>query len=286
MTIFAWQLDVPPKVPAVASSKDIPRRLAARPISRMFEHLYQPKGEAASAPPRSVARAIVDQFNRYFYSSPEVIWKNTRWRGVPVSKAPTDLWVYQEILFEVRPNWIIETGTWHGGSAYYLADICELLGTGRVISVDVAAQPDLPEHPRVKYLSGSSVDPEVVDQVKRFVDGGVVMVVLDSDHSFAHVRAEMAAYSPLVTPCSYLIVEDTICNGNPALPGYGPGPMEAVADFLKTTDEFSVDHDKERFLLTFNRRGYLRRESLLANSEATANAGRIDSAPARSGSRL
>ena len=250
----------------MVSAKDIPRWLAARPISRAFERLYQPKGEAASAPPRTVAKAIVNQFNRYYYSSPEVIWKNTHWRGVLVSKAPTDLWMYQEIVSNLRPKWIIETGTWHGGSAYYLADICELIGTGQVISIDLAAQPGLPEHPRVEYISGSSLDPDVVDKVNSTVDGGPVIVILDSDHSFDHVRAEIAAYSPLVTPGSYLIVEDTICNGNPALPKYGPGPMEAVNDFLKTTDEFSVDHEKERFLLTFNSKGYLRRKGMPSNS--------------------
>jgi cephalosporin hydroxylase len=85
------------------------------------------------------------------------------------------------------------------------------------------------------------------------------MVVLDSDHSHAHVAAEIAAYSSLVTPGCYLVVEDTNVNGNPVLPEWGPGPMEAVDEFLDDTQLFARDPAREKFMMTFNPGGYLRR---------------------------
>ena len=85
------------------------------------------------------------------------------------------------------------------------------------------------------------------------------MVVLDSDHSREHVLRELELYAPLVTPGCYLVVEDTNVNGHPVSPGFGPGPMEAVGDYLRTTDDFEVDRGREKFMLTFNPSGYLRR---------------------------
>jgi cephalosporin hydroxylase len=230
-------------------------------VAYAFERIYQPEVERSPLPSPIVRRSIVDQFNRLYYHSPEIPWRNTFYRGVPVAKAPTDLWAYQEIISETRPAWIVETGTQYGGSAYYIADLCELLGHGRVVSVDIAAKPGLPDHPRVTYLAGSSTEPAIVEQVRAMVVGGPVMVILDSDHSYSHVRAELDLYAPLVSDDSYLIVEDTNVNGHPVLPTHGPGPTEAVEEFLTANQEFEVDPSRERFLLTFNPRGYLRRRS-------------------------
>ena len=88
------------------------------------------------------------------------------------------------------------------------------------------------------------------------------MVILDSDHSRDHVLAELRAYAPMVTTAQYLIVEDTNVNGNPVLPEFGPGPMEALDAFLAENDDFEPDDEREKFLLTFNPRGYLRRVSV------------------------
>jgi cephalosporin hydroxylase len=154
----------------------------------------------------------------------------------------------------------VETGTAHGGSALYLATLCETVGTGEVVSVDIGPWPDRPAHPRLTYLTASSTDPAVVARVaERATGAGTVLVVLDSDHRRDHVLAELRAYAPLVTPGSYLVVEDTNINGHPVYEAFGPGPMEAVQDFLKERDDFEADRSREKFLLTFNPGGWLRR---------------------------
>ena len=203
----------------------------------------------------------VDEFHRLYYDEAERAgtWKNTFWRGVPAHKCPLDLWVYQEIIHEVRPDFIVETGTYQGGSALYLASVCDVEKHGRVISIDIEPQPGLPEHDRITYLVGSSTSEEVVEKVRGEVGGGSVMVVLDSDHSADHVGNELRAYSPIVAVGSYLVVEDTNLNGNPILPGWGPGPREAVEEFLRDHDEYLVDESREKFFMTFNPGGYLKR---------------------------
>ena len=97
-------------------------------------------------------------------------------------------------------------------------------------------------------------------RAREFVgDRAPVIVILDSDHSYAHVLEELRLYAPLVTSGSYLVVEDTNVNGHPVDPDHGPGPMEAVLDFLRESDEFAVDESREKFLLTFNPHGFLRK---------------------------
>jgi cephalosporin hydroxylase len=206
---------------------------------------------------RPVADPVIDQFHRRYYDAEADTWKNTKWMGVGTQKCPLDLWIFQEILREIRPGLIIETGTFSGGSALYLAHICDLLGTGRIVSIDLDPQSDLPSHERITYLRGSSIDPQIVDAVPK--DPKPVMVILDSDHSAPHVLSELRLYSPFVSIGSYLIVEDTNINGHPALDDFGPGPMEALEEFLAENDNFVVDTAREKFMLTFNPSGYLRR---------------------------
>ena len=199
----------------------------------------------------------VAEFHRHYYNS--FVWTDTSWLGVPTQKCPLDLWIYQELLFELRPGLIIETGTAAGGSALFLASICDLLGCGRIVTVDIAG-PYGPKHSRIRYLTGSSVDPLIVENCRVMAVGEArVMVILDSDHAADHVLAELRSYAPLVTPESYLIVEDTNVNGHPVLSEYGPGPAEAVAAFLSETDDFEADGSREKFWMTFNPGGYLRR---------------------------
>lgn len=191
---------------------------------------------------------------------PSETWQDTRWMGVPTAKCPLDLWIYQEILAETRPQLVVETGTYRGGSALFLAQMCDLLGQGSVLTIDLEAQPDLPRHPRIRYLQGSSVADAVVEEVSRAArDAGTCLVILDSDHSRQHVARELSCYAPLVSPSSYLIVEDTNVNGHPVRPDFGPGPAEAVAEFLASNPGFSRDRRREKLLLTFNPGGYLRR---------------------------
>ena len=215
--------------------------------------------------PRQALRALTERpvvraFHRLFYDSGTQTWSNTRWLGVAAQKCPFDLWVYQELLHELRPAVIVECGTADGGSALYLASICDLLGEGEIVTVDIRDLPGRPQHDRITYLSGSSIEPGIVQAIQQRVEGrSPVLVILDSNHERDHVLAEMRLYGPLVTSGSYLVVEDSNINGHPVLPDFGPGPLEAIEAFLAETDEFTVDESREKYFLTFNPRGYLRR---------------------------
>lgn len=190
----------------------------------------------------------------------ERIWQKTNWLGVPALKLPTDLWIYQEILYDVKPDIVIETGTMYGGSALFLASICDIINKGSIVSIDINRKDNFPEHERIKYITGSSIDEEIANQVKDMIKpNDKVLVILDSEHNKNHVLEEMDLYHKLVTKNSYLIVEDTAINGHPIEPTFGEGPMEAVKEFLKTHNEFKIDKDKEKFLLTWNPNGYLKK---------------------------
>lgn len=207
-----------------------------------------------------VERAIARQFHRLYYYSSERTFSDTHWMGVSVKKCPFDLWVYQELLSEVRPDVLVETGTRYGGSARYFASLFDLLGTGRVITVDIDPEASRTPHDRITYLEGSSTADDVVAQIKGAIGPGErVLAILDSDHSYAHVRDELAIYGELVSPGSYLVVEDSNINGHPVYPEFGPGPMEAIDEFLANGAPFDVDPTREKFFVTFNPRGFLRK---------------------------
>lgn len=218
--------------------------------------LYRPRTNS----PRAEQR-IVSEFHQLYFYGKEKTWKNnTFWLNVPVAKCPLDLWVYQEIISETKPDVIIETGTAYGGSALFLASICDLANRGRVITIDVEEQPDRPEHERILYLCGSSISEEIVSGIESVIKSeDRVMVILDSDHRAEHVRQELDVYSGLVSRDCYLIVEDTNVNGHPVMPLYGAGPMEAVEQFIETRKDFVIDREREKFFMTFNPKGYLRR---------------------------
>ena len=209
---------------------------------------------------RKIREIVSEQFNSIYYNS--LVWANgeTRWLGTPVQKSPTDLWIYQEMIFEEKPDLIIETGTASGGSASFFASLFDLIGKGEIITVDVEDLKGRPRNNRITYLHGSSTSKEIVEQIRRFaINKEKVMVILDSDHRKIHVLNELKIYWEFVTKKSYLVVEDTNINGHPVLPDFGGGPMEAVEDFLKENKSFVVDRSKEKFYLTFNPKGYLRR---------------------------
>jgi cephalosporin hydroxylase len=131
---------------------------------------------------------------------------------------------------------------------------------GEVITIDILENDSRPRHPRIRYVTASSTDQS---RIRPLLDarppGETRLVVLDSDHSKAHVAGELALYAPYVSVGSYLIVEDTNVNGRPVLPDFGPGPAEAVADFLAASRAFVADTAREKSLLTFNPGGYLKR---------------------------
>jgi cephalosporin hydroxylase len=206
------------------------------------------------------AASIVDRFHALYYDRRVQTWGETYWLGHHALKCPLDLWVYQEILHEVRPDLIIETGTYRGGSTLFLASMCDLLGRGEVVTVDAAQQKGRPRHRRITYLTGSSTSEAILGHVRRRARRKKrVLVILDSGHGKEQVLAEMRAYAPLVTAGSYLIVEDTNLNGHPVESDHGPGPAEAVAAFLAENSAFERDESREKFLLTFNPGGFLKK---------------------------
>ena len=206
-----------------------------------------------------VSRFITRHFHRVFFYSRET-WQQTFWLGTPLLKCPLDLWIYQEIIHEVRPDIIIESGTYCGGSALFCACICDLIGHGRVVTIDPCEYGPRPTHERITYLRGSSVSEETLRIVHQLVENDMrVMVILDSDHAAPHFLSELKAYSDFVSAGSYLIVEDTSVNGHPVMPQRGPGPMEAVQEFLRENGTFVPDRSREKYKVTFNPSGYLKK---------------------------
>jgi cephalosporin hydroxylase len=188
------------------------------------------------------------------------------WRGWPLVKCPLDLWVYQEIIDQTRPTLIIETGTFQGGSALYLADMLEIVGGGDVISIDINQGTDLPKDDRIEFIEGlSSIDKRVLEHVKERASGRKTMVILDSDHSEEHVLKELNAYAPLVSIGAYLIIEDTNRDAYRALYQQGflhddmCGPAEALKKWQPTNKGFTVDKRRERILFSQNPGGYLKK---------------------------
>jgi cephalosporin hydroxylase len=215
-----------------------------------------------------LTRQWFDLATRYEYSY------HFTWLGRPIIQYPQDIVAIQEIIWETRPDLIIETGIARGGSLILSASILELLGgDGLVVGVDIDIRTPnreaIESHPlarRIRMLEGSSVDPTVAAEVAALAAGrGRIMVMLDSNHTHEHVAQELSLYSPLVTPGCYLVVFDTVIERMPtdAFPdrpwGRGDNPASAVAEFLETTDRFVVDdHIDGRLLISVAPGGYLR----------------------------
>ena len=203
---------------------------------------------------------VIDAYHIWYQEHNNDTYNNTRWLGVETQQCPLDMFIYQEMLYEVQPDVMVEAGTYMGGSSFYFASIFDLLQKGRVLTIDIEDLPNKPKHPRVQFFLGSSTADSTVARIKDAIrPGEKVMVILDSDHHMPHVLSEMKLYSPMVSLGSYLIVQDTHFNGHPIVPKYGPGPMEAVEDFLKTNHDFEVDRSREKFGMTFNPGGFLKR---------------------------
>jgi len=204
--------------------------------------------------------------------------KNFTWMGRPILQYPSDMFVMQELIWEVKPETIIETGTAFGGTAIFYASVMSSL-TGFVITIDKEIRKHnrtaIEEHPiqydqdgytwAVHIIEGDSVDPETIREVKELIRYPV-MVVLDSDHTHDHVLQELKLYSPLVSVGSYIVVFDTaieiFMKKKPKDRPWGPGnnPMTAVQEFMKGNDEFIVDTEVEaRAGITGAPGGWLRR---------------------------
>lgn len=205
---------------------------------------------------------IINLFHQLYYNTSTYTWNDTKWRGIRLAKCPLDLWQYQEIIVETKPDIIIETGTWCGGSALFLRDMLTLAHRGMwgtVFTIDKQPAVEL-GIPGVVQLVDDSVSPNVVSTVKGYISEHTkVMVILDSDHSKKHVLRELETWAQFVTEGCYLIVEDTNVNGHPVRIEHGSGPWEALEEWLPKHFEFKHDGYRERFMMTFNPYGYYKR---------------------------
>lgn len=207
-------------------------------------------------------KEIIDDFHKLYYNTGKHELNN--WLGVQVLKNPMDLMIIQEMIYELKPDVIVETGTYKGGSAYYMATLLDLIGKGKIITIDnqISYKGNYPKHKRITFLTSNSTEPNVLKQVKKQIKkNDVVLVLLDSAHTYKHVLKELEMYSPLVSKNSYLICEDTNIDGNPVTTytRHDGGPMRAVKTFLKINNSFEIDKTKEKLLLTYFPNGFLKR---------------------------
>ena len=213
-----------------------------------------------------LANADREKLQRLFHDFD--VWRSMWFQGVEIIKNPLDLWMVQQIIYEIQPDFVIETGTFRGGSALFWAHTLHGMGLedSRVLTVDLYHHLDqAPRNPLwdqyVRFYLGSSTDPKIVEQVADLVHGKKTLIFLDSDHRMHHVLRELELYAPLVSPGSYIVVEDTHIDALNTQPAVGPGPMAAVEEFLRSEAgaEFERDISREAFVLTFNPGGWLRR---------------------------
>ena len=206
---------------------------------------------------------IIREFNKIYYASER--HRETYWVGISSYQNPCDNWVMQEIIAEVKPDFIIESGTALGATTLFYATVLQQVNDrGKVLTIDI--RPDFEEaakfkiwQERVEPITGNSVSPEVVERVSERTRGGKILITLDSDHRKEHVLKELQLYARLVSLGSYIVVQDTNVHGHPVMPKLGEGPYEAVQEFLKTNKDFVIDHSKEKFLLTWYPSGFLKR---------------------------
>lgn len=196
------------------------------------------------------------------------------WLGIPIIQLPEDIVILQELVWKVRPTLVIESGVAHGGALILYASILELLGRGRVIGIDVEIRKynrlAIESHPmsrRIQLIEGSSTDPETIATVAGFVEpNDSIMVLLDSNHTREHVRAELETYASLVTPDSFLIVFDSVMASVHDSPRAANGwaidnPLMAINDFIQEHPEFERCPEYERLGVTHCHGGFLRRRA-------------------------
>jgi cephalosporin hydroxylase len=224
------------------------RRIASGVLAPYF---YQPRGSEA------------EEYHKWYYNTN--VWKKTTWMGVDCWKSVADMWNYQEILFDLKPSLVVEFGTAHGGSALYFASIMRQIGQPfKVLSVDAThklLEPAAQRDPDILFVESRSTVQAVADYIRDLNTEfpGKIFAILDSDHSKDHVLAEMKLLRPLLSSGDYLVVEDSMLNGHPVLPGWGPGPYEAIEAYEQ---EFSNDytHDvarESKFGWTYAPNGFL-----------------------------
>jgi len=244
-------------------------------MSEELEKFKKQKEQQIASYPRN--KELVEAANQFNVESNKALYSyNFSWMGRPIIAYPQDMIAMQEIIWEVQPDLIIETGIAHGGSIIYYASLLELIGkNGRVLGIDIdirahnrALIEGHPMYKRIDMIEGSSIDPYIAEQVyavaKNYQN---ILVCLDSNHTHDHVLQELHLYSKLVSKDSYCVVFDTIVEFLPTdyMPGgrpWNPGdsPHSAVSDFLNTTDDFVVDSSIDnKLLVSVAPGGYLKR---------------------------
>jgi cephalosporin hydroxylase len=241
------------RIQSKAARRTKPRRLSAA----MFAESAHAAGDGFPSSPTPVPDELAWEFTDAVWRS--LPWDRTTWLGRRITSAPTDLLAYQELVARVRPDCVIEVGTGDGGRALFLASICELVGHGQVLSMDEPLAEDLPQHPRLRYLAGAAHDADVARKVHEAVGDVTCLVVLGAAADRTVTAAQFEAFAPLVPVGSYVVVADTIVNGHPVWPAFGDGPAEATKQILTRHGEFATDPTMEKYSLTFNPGGFLKR---------------------------
>lgn len=219
--------------------------------SRLSSFLYDPDASAA------------EKYHVWYYTTK--VWQSTTWMGVTTYKSPADMWNYQEILCSLKPSLVIEFGTAFGGSALFFATIMRQIGARfKLFSVDVNVERvdgKAKRDPDIELLTLSSTDERVAHRITelRREFPGPVFAILDSDHRKDHVMGELNLLRPLLVSGDYLVVEDSNINGHPVIPGWGPGPYEAIEDYFHLfPDDYRHDQEREnKFGFTFAPNGFL-----------------------------
>ena len=188
------------------------------------------------------------------------ILSGTTYFGVPTLKNPMDAWIYQEIVYEMKPDVIVEIGNRHGGSALLFAHLCDILGKGRVIGVDLDHHtvPDrVKAHARITFIDGDAC--QSAERVFSLIAPDErVLLVEDSAHTYDNTLNVLRRYSDLVKTGDYFIVEDSVCHHGLDT-GPKPGPYEAIETFVRENADFQIDRSRERFVITWNPKGFLKR---------------------------
>jgi cephalosporin hydroxylase len=251
-------IDRPVHFVGAMATKAARRTRSRREVGLRFDAMRDPVVDLADAPALPVPdelklAAIEALWNRQ-------AWREATWLGRPVNRYPTDLHVYQELVTQLRPASIVVVGDDDGlpGRATFMASLCDLLGGGRVIAAGRAITADDVDHDRITVVPGQAEQPDVAERVAAEVGAAGAFVVLGLG-DVARVVAAFERYAPLVPVDGYVVVENTVVNGRPAASSFGPGPHEAVVAVLGRHRDFVADPVVERYAMTFNRNGYLRR---------------------------
>lgn len=241
-------------------------------MNPVLEFVEERKERIKSNAENNELKKAADDFN--IASNKSKYSYNFSWMGRPIIQYPQDMVAMQEIIWELKPDLVIETGIAHGGSLIYYASILELIGKGEVLGIEIDIRShnrvEIEKHPmfrRIEMIEGSSIDKKTVDKVAAIVKGkGTVLVTLDSNHTHEHVLQELELYAPFVTKDSYLVAFDTIVEflPNDYMPGrpwkQGDNPKTAVLEFLKSHPEFEPDKTIDnKLMISVGPEGYLKR---------------------------